>query len=64
MGVCQRRLDANHPEKKVKAQSSETFAGFNLKSNIFGGSFKTRICWGLFLVCLNGKAGGASVFHG
>ena len=27
------------------------------------GSFKTPVCWGLFLVCLNGKAGGTSVFH-
>jgi hypothetical protein len=28
------------------------------------GSFKTRVCWGLFLVCLNEKACEASVFHG
>ena len=30
----------------------------------FRGSFKTRVCWGLFLVCLNEKACEASVFHG
>ena len=30
---------------------------------VIRGSFKTPVCWGLFLVCLNGKAGGTSVFH-